>query len=270
MSNTTSDYFLRVDLENVRAAHSGSISIALPVQADYLRRVLGVLEIANEDELKIQDIRSPRGEYAMARMIEEASAGHSSPPEALMELNYLAVKLAGMTEGERKVFQAALDVKYCDKLAEMINIADNLDKFELQPFQNAEQYGKHLVKQGRAQFADICQRMLFSKNPDEAMFANHYSNLEDSVNYTDYGNLIAEYEVGVFTQHGYMAMPNPHPSTYRGAQDIPSEYRISPGEQLVRGKPSLMETLRLGREKSREQFGIPSQEQDKDKGATSL
>ena len=31
-------------------------------------------------------------------------------------------------------------------------------------------------------------------------------------------------------------------------------------------KPSLKETLRLGREKSREQFGAPTQEQNKDKG----
>lgn len=60
----------------------------------------------------------------------------------LDELNYLASRVNGLDPEELLKFTAAVEHgEYADSLEDLINLTYNLDRCELYPVQNAEEYG---------------------------------------------------------------------------------------------------------------------------------
>jgi hypothetical protein len=94
----------------------------------------------------------------------------------------------------------------------------------LQPAFNAEQYGEFLVDNNEAweQFAN-------STDTANSGLREFVSGLIVCVNHADYGDYIADLEQGKFTEFGYITAQryDPIQEIYRGAQDIPEEYKVT-------------------------------------------
>ena len=88
----------------------------------------------------------------------------------------------------------------------MINLTHNLDRYELYPVQNAEEYGLWLV--------------------DELLALEVPEQVRDYFDFEAYGEATAINEGGTFTLHGYMlAGPEPFQKVYDG-QNIPEQYKV--------------------------------------------
>ena len=88
----------------------------------------------------------------------------------------------------------------------MINLTYNLDRYELYPVQNAEEYGLWLVDELAAM-----------ELPEQA---------RDYFDFEAYGEATAINEGGTFTSRGYMlAGPDPFQKVYDG-QHVPEQYKV--------------------------------------------
>ena len=96
--------------------------------------------------------------------------------------------------------------EYAISAKDMINLTYNLDRYELYPVQNAEEYGRWLIDELEA-----------IKLPEQAL--NYF-------NYESYGEDTAINEGGTFTSQGDMlAGPDPFQKIYDG-QHIPEQYKV--------------------------------------------
>ena len=126
------------------------------------------------------------------------------------ELNYLCALLAGQDDGERQKFMAAVTHdEYAGNLKDLINLAQNLDCYELFPdVGSAEQYGYYLI--------DTLETI---KLPQEA---RHYFDFES------YGGDTIINEGGSLTEQGYIYNNrSPFVEHYNG-REVPQEYRVTP------------------------------------------
>lgn len=125
----------------------------------------------------------------------------------LDELNYLASRVNGLDPEELLKFTAAVEHgEYADSLEDLINLTYNLDRCELYPVQNAEEYGHWLIDELRA-----------IELPEQAL--NYF-------NYESYGEDTAINEGGTFTSYGYMLTgPDPFQKVYDG-QHVPEQYKV--------------------------------------------
>ena len=123
------------------------------------------------------------------------------------ELNYLASRLNELDPEELMKFTAAVEHgEYASSAEELINLAYNLDHYELYPVQNAEEYGLWLV--------------------DELMVLQLPEQARDYFDFEAYGEATAINEGGTFTSQGYMlAGPEPFQKVYDG-QHIPEQYQV--------------------------------------------
>lgn len=123
------------------------------------------------------------------------------------ELNYLASRLNELDPEELMKFAAAIEFgEYASSAEDLINLTHNLDRYELYPVQNAEEYGNWLIDELQA-----------IKLPEEAL---------DYFDYESYGRDTSINEGGMFTSCGYMlAGPEPFRKVYDG-QHIPEQYRV--------------------------------------------
>lgn len=125
----------------------------------------------------------------------------------LDELNYLASRISELDPEELMKFTAAVEHgEYASSAEDMINLTYNLDRYELYPARNAEEYGRWLIEELAA-----------IELPQEAI---------DYFDYESYGEDTAINEGGTFTSQGYMlAGPDPFQKVYDG-QHIPEQYKV--------------------------------------------
>jgi len=123
------------------------------------------------------------------------------------ELNYLASRLNELEPDELMKFSAAIEFgEYASSAEDLINLTHNLDRYEIYPVQNAEEYGLWLV--------------------DELFAMELPEQVRDYFDFEAYGEATAINEGGTFTSHGYMlAGPEPFQKVYDG-QHIPEQYRV--------------------------------------------
>jgi hypothetical protein len=123
------------------------------------------------------------------------------------ELNYLASRLEGLDPEDMGKFIAAVEHgEYAGSAEQLINLTYNLDRYELYPVQNAEEYGLWLVDELSA-----------IELPEKA---------RDFFDFEAYGEAAAINEGGVFTSHGYvLAGPDPFQKVYDG-QHVPEQYQV--------------------------------------------
>lgn len=143
------------------------------------------------------------------------------------EFNYLAAKLEELTESQREVFEAALETgRHCESVADIINLTENLERFDLQPAYTPEMYGAFLLETEKDSTLEVFDRLEKSSNADECAFAQYVLRLEAYIDETDYGRGVAGEEHGAFTKHGYLTEGEGFKEVYRGPEDIPAEYRV--------------------------------------------
>ena len=125
----------------------------------------------------------------------------------LDELNYLASRVNGLDPEELLKFTAAVEHgEYADSLEDLINLTYNLDRCELYPVQNAEEFVHWLI-----------DALIAIELPDQAL--NYF-------NYESYGEDTAINEGGTFTSYGYMLTgPDPFQKVYDG-QHVPEQYKV--------------------------------------------
>ena len=123
------------------------------------------------------------------------------------ELNYLASRLEGLDPEDMGKFIAAVEHgEYAGSAEQLINLTYNLDRYELYPVQNAEEYGLWLVDELAAM-----------ELPEQA---------RDYFDFEAYGEATAINEGGTFTSRGYMlAGPDPFQKVYDG-QHVPEQYHV--------------------------------------------
>ena len=145
----------------------------------------------------------------------------------LDELNFIAVRLEEMSESEREIFDAVVEAGWhCDSLKDIINIAENLEKFDIQPAYTAEEYGAFHINLARDEYADIMNGLEASADPEERDFFSYIADIESHVDLAAYGKLQAEREDGVFTEQGYLTRTGEFEEVYRSHHDLPDDFKV--------------------------------------------
>lgn len=130
--------------------------------------------------------------------------------ESLDELNYLASKIDELDEHDYNHFQAAMQVSdYTGSIKDLINLIDNLDKYEIYPgVENYADLGHYYVNElGMVDLPDY---------------------LVDYFDYEAYGRDMAINETGQLTDYGYVRDTQETFTEYYDGnrENIPDEYRI--------------------------------------------
>jgi hypothetical protein len=223
--HTFADCPLRVYVKNANNAQIGGVTIPLPTDAESLQPFLNVLEVQGQHGVLVSEIYSHIDNLAgtATRALE-----NSISPEPLSELNCLAAKIAAMYPEGFELFAAALEAKiHCGSLAEMINLTENIECFDLQPAFNAKQYGDFLIQLEKDNTSPGFEKLANSIIPDDRALAQYIQKLEMYVDAAAYGRAAAKEENGVFTEYGYLTGPNDEYITvYSGPEDMP-EYRVN-------------------------------------------
>lgn len=157
------------------------------------------------------------------------------------ELAYLSARIGGMNDEQRKVFDAVIAAGWhCGSVADIINITENLDRFELQPVFNAKEYGASQIISAREEYVEILEGLEQSMvNPAERDFFIYFAGIEAHVDLEAYGEYMAEMDGGEFTTLGYLTTKSAFQEVYRGPEYIPSEYRtlepfpVKPGASIM-------------------------------------
>jgi hypothetical protein len=217
---------LRVYIENASKPQLGGFIMPLPATTEEITEFFIGTEIKSGRDIKIWEIRSDitgMGETITAALERSAS------PESLNELNYLAAEIAGMIPNDFNCFAAVIDAKrHCGSVAEIINVAENLSIFDVQPGYSEAQYGDFLFELEKENTSEVFARLEKSEDPDERYFAEYVQRLEKHLNTEAFGRAAVENENGVFTDRGYLTeTTGAFVEHYRGPDGIPDEYRIA-------------------------------------------
>ena len=137
---------------------------------------------------------------------------HLGEYENLDELNHLAHLLSELEQDELEKFEAALTIgNHTSSVAEIINLAQNLDCFEFYPdIENEEELGRYYT--------------------DDLPIP---AELKDYFDYEAYGRDAATNEGGHFALGGYIVQTSSNfKEYYHDTKDIPAEHRIFAYPQL--------------------------------------
>lgn len=155
-------------------------------------------------------------------------ASHIGEYESIDELNYLAALLEELEEnGDLEKFEAAVSLgDSTGSLKELINLAQNLDCYELYPDVNDyEALGTYLINE-----------LGYLEIPE------HIKNYFD---YEAYGRDVAMDEASDFTDRGYICETgSSFMECYSGLEDLPDEYRISTQAEVKQKAPSILDALK--------------------------
>ncbi len=130
--------------------------------------------------------------------------------ENLDELNYLASKLDELDDHDYNHFQAAMQISdYTGSIIDVINLIDNLDKYEIYPGveSNADLGHYYIEELGMVEVPDYPA---------------------DYINYEAYGRDVVINEMGQFTDYGYVRDTQESFTEYYDGdrENIPDEYRV--------------------------------------------
>ncbi len=133
---------------------------------------------------------------------------HLGEYESIDELNYLASLLDDLEEWEREKYAAAVDFGEYNSVKDLINLARNLDCFELYPdVEDEEDLGRYYIEE-----------MCTLEVPEH---------LKKYIDYEAYGRDMDMDEDGRFVDGGYVVRTGDSLTEYYcGRDDLPEEHRI--------------------------------------------
>lgn len=131
--------------------------------------------------------------------------------ENLDELNHLACLLSELSPDDLEKFEAALHIgTHTSTVADIINLAENLDSFEFYPdIESEEDLGRYFTE-------------------DLAIPAE----LKDYFDYESYGRDLSTNEGGHLAPGGYIVQTGDVKEIYHGIEDIPKEHKVFALPQL--------------------------------------
>jgi hypothetical protein len=221
---TTADTpLVQVYIENARNANIGGFTIPLPITKETLEPWLSAIEADTDGSniaIKSLDSSAPYLEVALKGAVPVDGTG-----DVLDELNYLARLLAEMDEDDLGELFAAIESRgHCDSAADIINLAKNLGRIDLMPAFDEEAYGEYLIES--FEYEDAYTRLKESQAPDDRALAGYIESLERHVDRESYGREAIEQGQGILTSAGLLFISGDIEELYRGAQDIPREFRL--------------------------------------------
>jgi hypothetical protein len=183
--------------------------------------------------LTLQDLQDARDRFAPELLFpaELQPLYKILPPDAdKAELDYLAVKIADMDERRRTIFDAAIEAGWhCDSVAEIINLTENIDCFDLEPAAlNTSLYGAFRLENDWEICEAAARRLEESEDPGDRFLAKYITLLNRCTDDEAYGYHAAKDDGGAFTKHGYITNVRDIDVIYRGVHDIPAEYGVQP------------------------------------------
>ena len=151
--------------------------VKFPTTSEELQKVFERIGIGSKD-----DFGNPYEEW----FISDYDCYVDGLYEKLDELNYLASKLDELDDHDYNHFQAAMQISdYTGSIKDVINLIDNLDKYEIYPGveSNADLGHYYIEELGMMEVPDY---------------------LADYIDYEAYGRDVAINEMGQFTDYGYV------------------------------------------------------------------
>ena len=190
--------------------------------------------LSERSPITLQDLQDAREQFAPELLLPEVIRPlHKRIPADTdpSELAYLADKISGLDDEQRRIFNAVTHIGWqCSDVAEIINLTETLDCFELHPAHSVEMYGEFRLEQDWNECEAVINQLEKSENPEERAVAKYITFLNRAVEVGAYGYHAAKEASGIFTPHGLLTTEGSgEPRTvYRGIQDLPEEYRTSP------------------------------------------
>ena len=148
--------------------------------------------------------------------------------ENLDELNYLASKLEELDDHDYEHFQAAMQVSdYTGSVKDLINLIDNLDKYEIYP--------------GVEAYSDLGHYYI-----DEVGVMEIPEHLANYIDYEAYGRDVAIDEMGQFTNYGYVRDTQESFTEYYDGdrESSPDEYKVFGTAEKSEEKTSVLKDLK--------------------------
>lgn len=134
---------------------------------------------------------------------------------SLDELNYLAAKLEELDDASIGTYQSIIEIdEHCDTVAELINLTDNLDCYN--------------VEEGISDYDDLARYVLFNRD-SYSYNRNTLDALEDYIDYEGFGRAVAEGEGGKLSDACYVCPSGcSFVENYDGnPATIPEQYRVT-------------------------------------------
>lgn len=252
-------YTIKAYIKHPDRPYDGGFSIPLPTKPEVVQVFLNNLGIDDVHGVKVEEVYSTHDDDKELSHWLDVGLRATGNKHSLEELNFLVAKIVAMDEDQHEMFAATIQSGvYAETVGDMINLTENLDKFDLAPALNSEVYGSFLVTMHGENCEESIEKLKNSTDEYDRELAQYIERLEKCVDNAAFGKLIAKEENGRFTDYGYLRRFEEFgdfKTAYRGIQDIPLEHRLT--------KPTLEETLQAGKQKSREQFGDPAKFNDK-------
>ena len=166
---------IRAYIENANDDSIGGFTIPLPTTKEALLPWLEAIEAAGFDEerITILGVRSsvPGLEDILQELLDDSIA--------FDELNYLATKVSEITGWREELFAAALEAgEHTGSLYDLINLTENIDRFDLQPAFNESQYGEFLLDLDKDNTSELFDRLEQFGDSDEKALAQYILRLE--------------------------------------------------------------------------------------------
>ena len=176
--------------------------VSFPTTAGHMKEVfdrIGI-DVQNREAWHFTEFQSPIPHLA------EKLGEHEHPDE----LNYLGKLLEMQFDDDREKFAAAIALgDHASSVAELINLAQNLDCYWIYPsVHNEEEYGHYLVDE--------------LEEPELPEEAKKY------FMYEEYGRDAAINDGGLFTEQGYIYNNRNTFTRWYDGRDVPEEYRVTP------------------------------------------
>lgn len=169
----------------------------------------------------------------------------------LDELNYLAVKMDGLSEQQHDIFRSVVEAgRHCESMKDIINITENMDCFDIQPAYASNQYGEFLSIMASDKFAGTIDKLSKSQDPEMRELAEYITRLETYFDADAYAKDVVKAENGVFTEQGYLTESNSFREVYRGPKDIPAEHRLTTPPVEPERKTSLLGQLAAAKDQA--------------------
>lgn len=232
---------IQVYIENARDSSIGGFTIPFPTTQETLAPWLAAIQEHPDDlfDIVIREVRSS------VPGLENVLQGFTDEGIVFNELNYLAAKIGGLGKWETELYVAALEAgNHSENVKDLINLAENIKRFDLQPAFNEEMYGEFLLQMEKDNTSNAFERLEKSADQEERELARHILRLEEHVDVKAYRREFVQAEKGVFTKYGYIAERGEFSEVYRGLEDIPREYRLFDTTVQIQEKPEA-ESLRV-------------------------
>jgi len=209
-----------------------SLAELLETEPDKWSRIQNYLR--ERSPITSQDLQDAKERFAPELLLPEVLRPlykHIPVDADKSELAYLADKISGLDEEQRSIFNAVTHIGWqCGSVAEIINLTETLDCFELHPAHNEEMYGEFRLERDWDECESVINQLEKSENPAERAVAKYITLLNRAVETEAYGCHAAKEASGIFTPHGLLTTEGSGEprDVYCGIEDLPAEYRTSP------------------------------------------